>query len=430
MKNPRLVAVGCVVAAVAVPPVALAAGGETRTPDTGILRAGSMGRSLPAVDAVLDESQSEEDRLYQEGTTALDDRQWDRAIQAFRRVTSLKRSRADAAMYWTAWALNKQGNRAEALSALDQLKRGFPKSQWIDEARALETEIRQASGQPVKPESEPDEDLKLIALNSLMNSDSDRAIPMLDKFLQGTESTALKERALFVLAQSDVTQARSIIADVARGSRNPDLQKKALEYLGIFGGVENRRALLSIYESTTNLDIKRQILHSFMVAGERDRLLAVARTEQNAELKKEAIRQLGVMGEGEALWELYQKESSVASKKEIIHALFVGGDADRLVELTQTEGDPEIRTAAIHNLALTGSDRAGAALVSLYDADRSPAVRKAIINGLFIQDSAKALVDLARKETDVQMKKEIVEKLSLMDSKEATDYLMELLVKP
>jgi hypothetical protein len=38
-------------------------------------------------------------------------------------------------------------------------------------------------------------------------------------------------------------------------------------------------------------------------------------------------------------------------------------------------------------------------------------------------------VDLARGETDPNMKKAIVSQLSLMHSKEATDYMMELLNK-
>ncbi len=52
-----------------------------------------------------------------------------------------------------------------------------------------------------------------------------------------------------------------------------------------------------------------------------------------------------------------------------------------------------------------------------------------MINGLFIQGNAKALIALARKETDPAMKKEIVTKLSVMGSKDATDFLMEILNK-
>ena len=71
--------------------------------------------------------------------------------------------------------------------------------------------------QKVNPDSEPDEDLKLMALNGLMNSDPERAIPMLEKFLQGNQSPKLKERALFVLAQNDSAKGRQILSQIARG---------------------------------------------------------------------------------------------------------------------------------------------------------------------------------------------------------------------
>jgi len=65
--------------------------------------------------------------------------------------------------------------------------------------------------------------------------------------------------------------------------------------------------------------------------------------------------------------------------------------------------------------------------VSIYGSDASPDIRRTVVNALFLQNNGKALVDLARAEKNPEMKKEIVSKLSIMKSKEATDYLMELL---
>ena len=50
-----------------------------------------------------------------------------------------------------------------------------------------------------------------------------------------------------------------------------------------------------------------------------------------------------------------------------------------------------------------------------------------MVNALFLQDNATALVALARKEENQELKKEMVQKLSHMDSKVATDYMLELL---
>ncbi len=76
-----------------------------------------------------------------------------------------------------------------------------------------------------------------------------------------------------------------------------------------------------------------------------------------------------------------------------------------------------------------GNKRTADALVEIYGSSKDLDVRKAVVNGLFIQQNAESLVALARKEQDPAMKKELVQKLSLIHSKVATDYLLEILNK-
>jgi hypothetical protein len=56
-------------------------------------------------------------------------------------------------------------------------------------------------------------------------------------------------------------------------------------------------------------------------------------------------------------------------------------------------------------------------------------VKEEVINAYFIGGNAQGLVAIARSEKDPGLKKEAVQKLSLMGSKEANEYLMELLQK-
>jgi hypothetical protein len=51
------------------------------------------------------------------------------------------------------------------------------------------------------------------------------------------------------------------------------------------------------------------------------------------------------------------------------------------------------------------------------------------LNAYFLQGNAKALVAIARTEKDPELRKTAVSKLALMNSKEGTEYLMELLQK-
>ena len=161
-----------------------------------------------------------ENSYYDQGQSALDSGRWDRAVSSFDRVVELKGNKADAALYWKAYAQNKLGQRPEALATINQLVKDYPKSRYLSDARALEVE---AKGGQANAATETDEDMKLMILNNLANSGSDEFVPMLQKLLQGTSSPRLKSRALFVLAQSNSPKAREVLVNIAKGGSNPDL---------------------------------------------------------------------------------------------------------------------------------------------------------------------------------------------------------------
>ena len=369
------------------------------------------------------------DELYSDGREAIEDGKYDRAIDRFDRLIELKTTRTDAALYWKAYSLAKLARRADALGVLSDLQQRFKDSRWIRDAKALELEIRQATGQPVTPESQNDDELKLMALRGLMQSDAERAMPIIEQMLAGTNSPKVKDRALFVLSQSNSPRAREIMSSIAKGSGNPDMQLRAIKYLGIMGGSDNRQILADVYRASTDAAVKRSIIRSFMVSGDRTRLLALAKTETEPGLRGEAVQQLGVMGAHAELAELYATETSVDVKKRIIQAMFVGGSADKLIELARTEKDMSLRRTAVRNLGLMGSSKTADAIKAIYLAsDSTPEIRKEAINALFLQNNGRTLVELARAEKDPALKKELVSKMSVMHgSKEVTDYLLELL---
>jgi tetratricopeptide (TPR) repeat protein len=369
---------------------------------------------------------SGEDTEYRRGASYLDRHEYDKAIDSFNRVIEAKGERADGALYWRAYAQNKLGKRDQATASISELEKTYPQSRWIEDAKYLSAELQASSGQPVSPENASDEELKLVILQNLGNSDPERVVPMLDKLLKGPSSPRLKERALFVLAQVRSPKARDLLAQIAKGSTNPDVQLKAIEYLGVNSSTENQQLLSDVYKSSNDTHVKRAILRSFMIAHNRDALLAAARNESNADLRLEAIRQLGVMG---GAYELYATESSFDGKRAIIQGLMVSGDSQKLADLAKNEKDAKLRSEAIRQLGVMGRSKTGDALAAMYRTETDAGVKREIINGLFIQNNDHALVDIARKETDPALKRELVSRLSVMKSKEATDYLLELLSK-
>ena len=155
--------------------------------------------------------------------------------------------------------------------------------------------MRQAAGQPLSADVQNDEELKLIALNGLVDTAPDRAIPAIKELLKKSSSPRLRERALFVLAQSDSAPAREILAQYAKGSGNPDLQLKAVEYLGMHRRKENLPLLSEIYNANPDIEIQRAVLRAYMMQREKEPLLLAARTEKDPDLRREAVMMLGGM---------------------------------------------------------------------------------------------------------------------------------------
>jgi HEAT repeat protein len=311
------------------------------------------------------------DALYEQARSAIESSQFDLAIRDLSRLTDEVKnySRADAALYWKAYGQSKLTLDADALKTIAELSKEFANSPWVRDAKALAVEIQQAAGQPISAELQNDEELKLLALRSVMQTDPDKGVQVIEKMLAGSATPRVRDRALFVLAQSRSPKAHDIIAGTAKNNANPDMQIRAIRYLGMMRTSDYNEVMAGIYRSSADASVKRAILQSYFQNGSSDKLGEVARTEKDVDLRRTAIRDLGMMNRPET-----------------------------------TE-----------------------MLVAIYRSDSSPDVRREVVNSLFVHRDAKVLVDLARAEKDPSLKREIVSKLAVMKAPEATDYMLELL---
>ncbi len=386
-------------------------------------------RAREAADRVRESMDRARDE-YQRGQSALDDRNYDRALRSFDRVIANKASNADGAYYWKAYALNKLGRRDDALAALGEIPKQFPQSRWINDAKALQVEVQQASGQSVSPENQSDEDLKLLAINSLMNSDPQGALPLLEKVINDPKNPpSLKKRALYVLSTNRSDAARAIVAKYAKGGSNPDLQLRAVEYLGMFRTNDSRQTLTEVYASSGDVNVKMAVLRSFMFSRDTADLLNAAKSETNPDLRREAVHQLGILRAANELSQLYGAESAYEVKDAILRSMFIAQDGDKLAEIAKSEKDNRLRLTAIRELGNMRGEKTADTLTAMYSGESDHAVKTEIIQSLWRQGAAKQLVAVIRAEKDPELKKEGVRRLGMMKSKEATDYLMELINK-
>src|SRR5262245_17997303 len=148
-------------------------------------------------------------KIFREGRDQIEEENWNGAAAKF--ITFIKsypnHKDVDAALYWMAFALKKQGKYAEANQQLERLMRKHPRSTWIDDARAMKVEIAGQTRNPQAAEKELDKndmEMRVIALQALFQANPERAAEIIRGIL-GPGSTAdrkLKETAIALLGQN------------------------------------------------------------------------------------------------------------------------------------------------------------------------------------------------------------------------------------
>ena len=258
-----------------------------------------IAKEVAKVQEALKEAQRELE-LYAKGTAALDMARYEKALEAFAEAAALKGEKADSSLYWKAFSEYKAQALQAALESIKEMQKSFPDSRWLEQALALEFEVKAKMGKPVLPAATPDEELKLLALNSLMNTDAEQALPMLEKMLAGQHSPRLKQRALFVVSQSKSPRAKEILAATAKNSSDADLQLQALKYLQLYGGKEDKKVLSDVYAVAKDRDVKLRVIEALYSQGDAVALVDMARRETDVEMRKRIVERLSRMKAKEA----------------------------------------------------------------------------------------------------------------------------------
>ena len=370
---------------------------------------------------------------YTDGKNLLNQRKYAEAIARFDRVVAQKGANADGALYWKAYAQFKLGKTDESLAAIAQLRKDHAQSRYLSDAKVLEADARRRAGQPVNPAEMDDDELKLLAINAMQNTDPERAIPLLEGVLSSNNSLRVKKGALYSLAAiSNQPRARQILLSYAKGAGNPDLQLEAIRYLT--ANRENKQAtaadLLQIYQATSDNDVKMAVIRALGASGDRNSLMTIVNTTGSPlAIRQSALNGLSDVLSPAELWTLYEKETNKDLKMQMVSAFGSMQALDQISRIARTEKEPEVRRRAVRMLGNMKSDKTGQMLVDMYAADPDVEIRKSVITALAMQNNAEGLVAIARKESSLALKTDIVRRLSEMapKSKVAADYLMEII---
>lgn len=398
----------------------------------GLFVASGEGQDLRKFNQFVQTSNSPSLKMLREGRDLIDGERWAEAAGKFSEFVAAypKDKDVDVALYWLAYSLKQQAKFREASQHLGRLLKEFPGSNWAEEATAMLAEIAPQTGDTRVIDNAMnanDEEIKIVALQSLFESSPARAMAYVTDILKpgSKASRSFKEAALSLLASHGERQSLPLLLDIARTQEDPELRAVAIRGLADHGGESVFDELVKLYDAERDREVKEHILHSFegIESARVDaKLLDIARAAgEHTELRKAAIRTLGNKNGPaaiEPLAQIYRSETNREIREQALNSLSDIEDPraqSKLVEIARGEADTELRRFAIHRLG----DKEGAGafdeLVKIYQSERDVEVKKDILRAFGHMESRQArerIAEAARSETDPELRKTAIHVLA------------------
>lgn len=220
------------------------------------------------------------DSLYRLGRRAMADENYRQAARFFRQLVDRypQSDYAGDALYYRAYSLFQLGGRRDlddAIAAIEEQARDYPRATTREDARTLRTRIeslqaRRGDAEAAQRVTEKasqlgdergcpseDDDVRLAALQGLMQMDAESALPILKQVLakRGKCSERLRKQAVFIVSQKHGDEATAILLETARTDPSSEVRAEAIQWLSQAQSPRAVAALDSIASSSTDDDI-------------------------------------------------------------------------------------------------------------------------------------------------------------------------------
>ncbi len=427
------------------------------------------------------------DSLYRAGRDALNRRQYRKAAELFAQVSSKypRSGYAGDALYWEAFALYRADDLRTSLARLDDQKRRYPSAATAGDAAALATRVRgelarrgdaemaadvvgQAEGIAATSPGEgrggragsrggvattvrgsadvargdrcdEDSDVKVMALNAVMQMDADRAMPILTRVLakRDAASACLRRKAVFLVAQQRTDSTATILMRAVRDDPDPEVREQAVFWLSQVPGPRTVALLDSLVRFSNDEAIQDKAVFALSQEGSDQAQAALrALAERNdapREARERAIFWLGQSRNGGSTYlrQLYPKLTDEGLKERLIFGIAQSNEAaDRqwLLDLVRNGSeDVELRKRALFWVAQSADL---AQLDALYKSLTDGELKEQIIFG-FAQRKDPAAVDrlitIAKTDKDPELRKKALFWLGQSRDPRAVDVLEQFL---
>lgn len=264
--------------------------------------------------------------------------------------------------------------------------------------------------------------------------DDQRVASMLKNFIRTSQNQRIRSASVYWLGQ--VGGEQSFLADIVRSdTEEKKLRRQAAHAIGESHDRSALGMLQSLYETVKEPEVRRSIIQAAGNSYEQDAALAfllkVARNETDRQARRTAVQQLSEFERPqivEELMKIYASDTEPEVKKAVLHALSETkspGAQARLLDLARTESNPELKKRAIHVLSERGEAVIGD-LIKLYDSERSPELRRTIlqslseIKGTAVEDK---LFAVASGDDNLDLRRQAIRLLGERAGKRSLDFL-------
>ena len=403
------------------------------------------------------------DSLYRAAREALNRGDYRRGAELFRQISGRfpQSGYAADALYWEAFALYKVGDTdglRQALAALEKQQSQYAQAATRGDAVTLATRIRgelarrgdaesaERVAQQARPQGDAcpseDDDMRIAALNALMQMDAERAVPILRQVLARRDkcSVQLREKAVFIVAQQVTPETADILLNVARNDPDGDVRVAAVQWLS---EVKTDRAVMvldSILRTSRDEAVQEKAIFALAEHDSpRARQLlrnVVTMAGVSDDLKRKAIFAIGHhSGEPEDaafLRGVYGRLTTPELKETLIQSAAQIEDEPTqrwLLGLVRQKGEPiDLRKKALFWAG--EGDAPVAAITALYGQLTEPEMKEHVIFVLSQSDERAAtdkLIEIARKEPDRELRKKAIFWLSESDDPRVVQVLKEII---
>jgi hypothetical protein len=448
--------------------------------------------------------QGKEDSLYREARRELNRNRYTRAAQLFKEFREKNPNSAAVAdaLYFEAFALYRGGDinqLREARARLQEQESKFPRTATRGDSRTLRVRVLQSlaergdepaaaeirriadsttarpatspsssspseraraeadaaraharEGRPVKVRSrsscdgDDDEDTRLMALNALMQMNSEQALPILRTVLSKRDSgsVCLRRRAVFLVSQKRSSEASGVLLDAARNDPDLEVRLQAVQWLSQVRSEEAVSALDSILRSARDVELQEKAVFALSQMRS-DRAAAALRGYAERADIPVAIRERTIFWLGQQrsadnaafLRTLYGKLQNDELKERVLFSLSQmkeQGNDKWLLDLAGNDRERiEIRKRALFYAGQSGAPIAD--LTALYDRTRDREMKEQLIFVYSQRREAAAvdkMLDIAKRETDTELRKKAVFWLGQSRDPRAAQFLLELINQP